>query len=128
MIHIENQNAGVINNVEGSMTVYGGQQGSAVTDEAARDAARELRTALSTADLDRSTGAEARTQAAEIDAAVRAPRPDKSQVAGLVHRLTALLAAAGSLATAGAAVIAPLHVLVGWLGTLGLPILHLLSA
>lgn len=126
MIHIENQHAGVINNVEGSMTVYGGQQGSAVTDETAREAARELRTALTTADLDRSTGAEARTQAAEIEAAVRARRPDKSRVAGLVRRLTGLLAAAGSLATAGAAVIGPLQVLAGWLGTLGVPVLRLL--
>jgi len=46
----------------------------------------------------------------------------------VLERLTRLLAAAGSLATSGAALLGPLHALAGWLGALGGPILALLPA
>ena len=126
MIHIEQQTAGVINNAEGNITIHGGQQGSVVTDEAARRAAHELRGALATVTLDRGTRAAAQAQAAEIETAVQASQPDKSRVAGLLKRLTGLLAAAGSLVTASVPVIGPLRALARWLGTLGVPVLRLL--
>ena len=125
-IHIEHQTAGIVNIAEGDMTLYGGQHGTVMADENARRAARELRTALPAAALDRSAERTARVQVAEIDAALHAPQPDKPRIARLLQQLTRLLAAAGSLTTAGAAVIGPLHTLASWLGALGVPILRLL--
>ena len=118
-------NAGVVNMAD-KMTIYGNQYGTMAADEGARQAVRDLRTALAAAPLDRATRTRAGDQAAEIDAAMRAPQPDKSRIAGLLNQLTRLLAGAGALATASAALIGPLHTLVAWLGTLGVPILHLL--
>jgi hypothetical protein len=63
-----------------------------------------------------------------MDEALRTGRPDKPRFAGALERLTRLLAAAGSLASGGAALIGPLHALAGWLGALGGPILALLPA
>ncbi len=119
------QHAGVINNAD-SMTIYGNQYGAMAGDEGARQAVRDLRSALATTALDRPARTRADAQAAEIDAAMRATQPDKPRVAGLLNQLTRLLASAGALATAGAALIGPLHALATWLGALGAPILGLL--
>ena len=126
-IHVKNQTAGVINYVEGNQVVNGGQHGSVVTDDDARQAVRQLRQALSTVPLDRSRAAEARAQVAELDAAVRAPRPDKRRAADTLKRLTDLLVRAGSLATAGAALVGPLQTLAAWLGTHGAAVLGMLA-
>ena len=126
-IHIKNQNAGVINNVDGSQVVYGGQHGTNVTIEDARRAVRELRDALAGAGLSDATAAEARARIAEIDAAVHAPQPDKQRAASPLKRLVELLADAGSLATAGAALVGPLQTLAGWLGAHGAAVLSLLA-
>ena len=126
-IQIKNQNAGVINNVDGDQVVYGGQHGTVVTGADARRAVRELRDALAGVALDDATAAEARAQIAEIDAAVHAPQPDKHRAAGPLKRLVKLLADAGSLATAGAALVGPLQTLAGWLGAHGAAILSLLA-
>ena len=58
---------------------------------------------------------------------VHAPQPDKHQAAGPLKRLVKLLADAGSLATAGAALIGPLQTLAGWLGAHGAAIISLLA-
>jgi multidrug resistance efflux pump len=126
-IHVKNQTAGVINYVEGNQVVNGGQHGSVVTDDDARQAVRQLRQALSTVPLDRSRAAEARAQVAELDAAVHAPRPDKRRAADTLKRLTDLLVRGGSLATAGAAIVGPLQTLAAWLGTHGAAILGMLA-
>jgi hypothetical protein len=126
-IHVKNQTAGVINYVEGNQVVNGGQHGSVVTDDDARQAVRQLRQALSTTPLDRSRAAEARAQVAELDAAVRATRPDKRRAADTLKRLTDLLVRAGSLATAGAALVGPLQTLAAWLGTHGAAVLGMLA-
>jgi hypothetical protein len=123
---IGSQNAGVINNVAGDQRITGGQHGTQVTLDTARQAVRDLHAGLSATALDGKTAAEARTQVETIDAELEAPQPDRSRVARSVERLTRLLAAARSLATAGAALMGPLRLLAGWLGTLGEPILRLL--
>ncbi len=125
-IHVKNQTAGVINYVEGTQVVNGGLHGSVVTDDAARQALSELRQALSSIPLDRPRAAEARAQVDELDRAVRAPQPDKQRAASALKRLTDLLIGAGSLATAGAALIGPLQTLAVWLGTHGAAILSML--
>jgi hypothetical protein len=126
-IHIKNQNAGVINNVDGRQVIHGGQHGTVVTGEDARRAVRQLRDVLAGAGLSDATAAEARAQVAEIDAAVHAPRPDKHRAASSLKRLVELLADAGSLATAGAALVGPLQTLAGWLGAHGAALLSLLA-
>lgn len=126
-IQVKNQNAGVINNVDGDQVVYGGQYGTVVTGEDARRAVRELRDALAGVALDQATAAEARAQVAEIEAAVHAPEPDKRRAAGTLKRLVKLLTGAGSLATASASLIGPLQTLAGWLGAHGAAILSALA-
>jgi hypothetical protein len=121
----EHVNAGVVNMAD-KMTIYGNQYGTVAADEGARQAVRDLRTALAAAPLDRATRTKASAQAAEIDAAMRTEQPDKSRIAGMLQRLTSLLGAAGSLASAGAPFIGPLHALAAWLGALGAPVLRLL--
>jgi len=126
-IHIKNQRGVVINNVDGDQMVYGGQHATVVTSEDARRAVHDLRDALADAALDDATVAEARARLAEIDAAVHAPEPDKRRAAGPLKRLVKLLADAGSLATAGAALIGPLQTLASWLGAHGAAILSMLA-
>jgi len=126
-IHIKNQHGVVINNVDGDQMVYGGQHATVVTSEDARRAVHDLRDALAGAALDDATVAEARARLAEIDAAVHAPEPDKRRAAGPLKRLVKLLADAGSLATAGAALIGPLQTLASWLGAHGAAILSMLA-
>lgn len=124
---IKNQHAAVINNVDGDQMVYGGQHGTVITSTDARRAVHQLRDALAGAALDDATAAEARARVAEIDLAVHAPEPDKERAAGPFKRLVKLLTDAGSLATAGAALIGPLQTLAGWLGAHGAAILGLLA-
>ncbi len=124
---IQNQHAVVINNVDRDQVIYGNQYGTVVTSEDARRAVRDLRSALADTALDDATSARARAEVAEIDAAVHAPEPDKGKAAGPLKRLVELLADAGSLATAGAALMGPLQALAGWLGAHGAAIFSLLA-
>jgi paraquat-inducible protein B len=126
--NIGSQNAGVINNVQGDQHITGSQQGVAVTAEDARQALDSLRQAVAGAGLDEATAGQARAHLAELDTTARAAQPDRSRFARALERLTRLLAAAGPLATAGAALAGPLQTLALWLGALGGPILHLLPA
>ena len=54
--------------------------------------------------------------------------PDRARIAPRLERLTRILLAAGSLASAGSALVGPLGTLAHWLGALGAPILGLLPA
>jgi hypothetical protein len=126
--NIGSQSGGVINNVAGDQHITGQQHGTLVTTEDARRALGELRHAVGTAGLGEATAADAHADVAEMDAALQAEQPDRPRFARVLERLTRLLAAAGSLASSGAALIGPLHALAGWLGALGGPILSLLPA
>jgi hypothetical protein len=122
--NVENQNAGVINNVAGDQRITGGQAGTLVTLDAARAAVRSLRDVIAStpgaaaadADLD------------DIDAEMRKDAPDRPTVADHLRRLTHLLVSAGSLVSAGAAIVGPLQTLVAWLGQVGEPIARMLPA
>lgn len=124
--NIGSQTAGNINNVGGDQRITGGQHATVVTHEAARQAVLDLRDGLATSPLDEVTAASARARVEEIDADIQAPQPDRSRIARSLERLTRLLVGAGSLVTAGGALLGPLQTLAGWLGTLGKPILALL--
>jgi hypothetical protein len=119
--NIENQNAGVINNVAGDQRITGGQAGTLVTLDAARAAVQGLR------DIIASTSAAAAADADlnDIDAEMRKEAPDRPTVA---DRLTHLLVSAGSLISSGAAIVGPLQTLVAWLGQVGEPIARMLPA
>jgi hypothetical protein len=124
--HIGQQHAGVINNVAGDQRIEGDQYGSFATTDDARRAVRDLRDALAAGHVDDPNASSACGQAADIDVALRQPRPDRSKVAAMVERLVRLLSAAGSLTSASAALIGPLHVLASWLGPLGAYVLNLI--
>jgi hypothetical protein len=124
--NIGNQTAGNINNVARDQHITGGQQGIVVTPEAARQAVIDLRAGLRTTPLEKETAAVAEAEVTQIESELQGPQPDRSRVATSLERLTRLLLATGSLASAGAALVHPLQTLAGWLGTLGAPILHLL--
>jgi hypothetical protein len=124
--NIGSQTGGVINNVAGNQHISGGQTGTVVTLESARDAARALQDAVAAAALPAETAAAARTEAAEIDAELRKATPDRQTVADRLRRLTSVLTATGSLATAATSVVGPIQTLVTWLGHLGGPIAPIL--
>jgi hypothetical protein len=124
--NIGSQTAGIINNVQGDQRITGGQQGMQVTTAAVRQALGDLREALAATTLDEATAASTNAQMTELDAAMRTASPDRPRFAHALERLTRLLAAAGSLATAGASLTGPLQTLAAWLGTVGDPILRLI--
>ncbi len=126
--NIGSQTGGVINNIQGDQHITGGQHGKLVTAEEVRQALGNLRRAVAEAGLDERTTATAHAQLTEMDAAMRAARPDRPRFAQALERLTRLFVAAGSLSSAGAALIGPVQALAQWLGGLGEPILHLLPA
>ena len=125
--NINNQNAGLINNVAGDQHIHGGQAGSQVTLDAARGAVRQLRQVLSGEPLPQAAAAAALGDLDDLDAEMCTREPDRPTIADRLRHLTSVLISAGSLASAGAAVIGPLQTLVTWLGHLGEPIGHMLA-
>jgi hypothetical protein len=124
--NIGNQTAGVVNNVAGDQHVSGGQHGTAVATDTARQAVDALRTALAAARLDEHTAVAAQAHTSQIEHAMQAAEPDRQRVAAALGRLTAILRSAGSLVTAGAPLLGPIHTLASWLGAAGDPILRML--
>jgi hypothetical protein len=124
--NIYDQHAGLANNIVGTQNNYGGQYGTQVTTGDAQMAVQQLREVLAGLPLDATTAAEARARVAEIEIELRAPQPDQSRVAGSLDRLTRLLSAAGSFATAAGRLVSPLRTLATWAGSLGEQVLRLL--
>jgi hypothetical protein len=123
---IGRQEGGVINNVGGDQRVAGGPPGCLTVTGHIPGALDDLRRALPAAGLAASTATAAHAQVAEMDAALSGAHPDRARFARALEQLTRLLTAAGSLATAGMALISPLHALASWLGTAGEPVLRML--
>jgi hypothetical protein len=120
-----NQNAGVINNVEGTQNVYAPQSGT-VTIGDVRAAVRSLSEALDTAPMtdDARRAAQAHVRAVEDE--IARPEPDRRRVADRLSGLAKVLASAGTVISAGSALLGPLHTLATWLGPLAAPLLALL--
>jgi hypothetical protein len=121
--HIGSQHAGVVNNVGGDQTVYGGQHATTHLPALVTD----LQGALEGVPLPPDVRAEARAQVDEIAREGGLPTPDRARIAAGLERLTRTLASAGALARAGAALRDPLVGLAHWLGALGNPVLQLLG-
>lgn len=124
---IGNQTAGVANNVDGDMYVTGGVHAVAAPADTARRMLDDLREAVVAAPLGAGRAGLASCEIAEMDAALKSEQPDRSRVASALNRLTKLLSAGGALVQAGAALVAPLRNLAGWLGALGAPVLSMLA-
>jgi hypothetical protein len=124
--NIGNQNAANINNVGRDQHITGGQTGMVVTPELARQAFAELRAGVKAAQLDPAISVAAETELRDVEAGLRRPEPDRARIAPRLEGLTRILLAAGSLASAGSALVGPIRTLAQWLGALGAPILGLL--
>jgi hypothetical protein len=124
--NIGNQNAGNINNVGRDQHITGGQTGIVVTPDQAWQAFAELRAGVRAAQLDPATSVAADKELSDVESGLRQPKPDRARIAPRLERLTRLLLAAGSLASAGSALVAPIRILAQFLGALGAPILGLL--
>jgi hypothetical protein len=123
-INVGNQQAGQINNVEGTQHLSGGhQQFIAVSSAEARAAAQTLSAVLR--DLRVSDGL--RQDADALQRELAAAEPDRARVAGRLERMTGELRRLGALAGAGASLIAPLTTLGRWLGPAGAALLSLLT-
>ena len=116
--NIYGQQAGVANNVVGTLYSYGGQQGTVVTTGEVLGAATQLRAALAALPLEATAAAEARSRVDEIDAALTAAQPDPARVGNSLDRLERLLTKAGLVATAGARLTGPLQTLARWVANL----------
>ncbi|WP_371402784.1 hypothetical protein OHA10_33450 [Kribbella sp. NBC_00662] len=124
--NIGNQNAANINNVGRDQHITGGQTGIVVTPEQAWQAYAELRAGIEATRLDPASSVAADKELAEVESGLRRPEPDRARIATRLERLTRLLLAAGSLASAGSALVKPIRILAQFLGVLGAPILGLL--
>jgi hypothetical protein len=126
--NIGSQNAANINNVGRDQHITGGQTGIVVTREQALEALAELRAGVAATRLEPGPSVEVETELSHIEASLRRPEPDRARIAPRLERLTRILLAAGSLASAGSALVGPLGMLAHWLGALGAPVLGLLPA
>ena len=115
-IHVGSQNAGQINNVEGTRHISGGQVVTTVTIADAVAAAHAVRLALHNVSLPAAVSDRLHQDAAALEQDLAACAPDRGRVAGRLERITTELNRWGALAGAGAALEGPLRTLAGWLG------------
>ncbi|MGW6194800.1 hypothetical protein ACWF0M_01510 [Kribbella sp. NPDC055110] len=126
--NIGNQNAANINNVGRDQHITGGQTGIVVTSEQALQALTELRAGVQATRLEPAHSAAAESELRDIETSFRQPEPDRTRIAPRLERLTRILLATGSLASASSAIVRSIGTLAHWLGALGAPILGLLPA
>lgn len=120
--NIGNQSGGVINNVAGHQTVYGGQSGSATSIDHARRAANDLVRGARDGGF---ASPDTRVAAERIRDEMRQSRPDQSKIAQWLERLTRGITAAGTWAKVGASVVVSIKTLAAWLGPLGATVIGL---
>lgn len=123
-ISFQNVSAQQINTAGRDMVVSSGAAISA-WPEATQQLAL-VRAQLSAMDLPTPTRRRAHTILDRADAEASSPTADKRRFAKQVETLVEVLQAAGVALTAGAAIVAPLHALVAWLGPLGAAAGHML--
>ena len=124
-INVQNQNAGVINNVEGTQNVYGPQSGTVTIGEV-RAAVRSLDEALRDTPMPDDTRRAARDHVRAVEDEIAKPQPDERRVADRMESLGGLLRSTGSVLAAGSALLGPLKTIAAWLGPLAAPLAGLL--
>jgi hypothetical protein len=126
-INVQNQNAGVVNNVEGTQNNYGPQSGTVtVTIGQVRAAVQSLGEALRDTPMPDDARRAALDHVRAVDDEVQTPQPDKRRVADRLESLGSLLRGTGSVVTAGSALLGPLKTIAAWLGPLAAPLVGLL--
>ena len=115
---IGSQEAVNISNVAGNQYVQGPQQGNITTADvsAQLDVIDRI---LDELGLSAGVLAEARKDLRDAQSAVEEAEPDKERVGSKLESMTYVLKSVGGLVGAGAALLAPLGSIIGWLGAAG---------
>jgi len=121
--NINNQTAGVVNNVEGNQYIHGDQRSQMVQSGAVREAVQELERGISSLGLPDTQLAAITGHLSEIDKEVGRTHPEPEKVVDPLKKITEIASAAGAFATLAG----PIQSLVAWLGPLGQPIAKILS-
>jgi hypothetical protein len=118
---------GVISNVGGDQTVYGGQRAEWVEwTPQVEEHLEELRRVLSGMQLPEEARQGAEQALDEASTELQQPEPDKERVAGRIERFTEILKGVGELAVAGLAIVNPIQSIAGILGSAGAAIIRLI--
>ena len=124
---IGNQNAGLINNVEGTQNVNAPQYG--MYGHLPKDVQRallDLSTALDDVPLPPRARTQAQAQVSEVQAEMARAEPNRHRVAEHLASLAKIVNSAGAVGTAVNALMGPLSTLAGWLGHAAAPLVALL--
>jgi hypothetical protein len=121
--NIGNQQAGIINNVDGNQTIHGGQTGSTDPVALLGRVRQEVAALPMNGDLAKQVHAELDT----VGAALNTPQPDQRAAVSGLGRVVEKLKSAGVLATAGSGLVSSLSALVHSFGQLGEPVRRLLG-
>jgi hypothetical protein len=116
-MEIRNQNAGIINNVEGTQNVHAPQVGvhGHLPPDVQR-ALRDLGPAVDGVSLPAHARARTQAQVRQVQAEMARPRPDRRRVAEHLTSLASVLASVGAVGTAVSGLLGPLGALAHWLG------------
>ena len=118
---------GNVSNVDGDMTVYGGQHYTALPADMIGQELRNIQGIISAMNLDPAARKAAAGLLADADRELGKSRHDAKKVARPIERLTRLLRDIGAIAVGGAALINPLTRIASGLGVAGQAILHLIA-
>jgi hypothetical protein len=126
-VKIGNQNAGVINNVEGTQNVNAPQHGRyGHLPPDVRRALQELGTNLDNVQLPPSARARAQAEVHQVQEEMARPEPNRQQVVRHLTGLATILNSAAAVGTAVVSMVNPLVALSQWLGAAAAPLLPLL--
>ena len=124
---IGNQNAGVINNIEGTQNVNAPQYGMyGHLPKDVQRALRDLGTALNDVPLPARARAQAEAEVQQVQAEMAQAEPNRHRVAERLTGLAKILNSAGAVGTAIAGLMGPVRTLAGWLGHAAAPLIPLL--
>jgi hypothetical protein len=118
---------GNVSNVAGDMTVYGGQNYTALPADAIRRELGNIQGIISAMDLDPAARKEVAGLLTDADRELAESRRDARKVARPIERLTRLLRDIGAISAGGVALIDPLMRIASWLGAAGQVIFHLIT-
>jgi hypothetical protein len=116
-LKVGNQNAGVINNVEGIQNVNASQYG--IYGHLPKDvqrALRDLSTTLNDVQLSARARAQAESDVQQIQAEMAKPDPNRHRVAEHPTGLAKILKSVGAVGTAISGLMGSVKTLAGWLG------------
>ncbi|MBL7257503.1 hypothetical protein [Paractinoplanes lichenicola] len=127
-INVGNQNAGQINNVEGTQNLSGQNLYAPVVATAdAQAAAQLLHATLQQLNLPAGVGELLRRDAEAVQRDLAAGEPNRAETARRLERITNELGRLGALAETGAKLVGPLQTLGRWLGPVGATLLSHLT-